>query len=209
MPASPQSPASPSDSLPESQPPDFLRFENLCKIYLEGGHTRTVLQDATLSVRKGEFVAILGKSGSGKTTLLNLISGIDQVDCGEIFLEGVRLTGMNEGERTRFRRKNIGFIFQFFNLLPTLTVWENILLPLELNGDLGSEAIARAHELLEEVGLDRAAKGPSRTGFRAVSSSGWRSPGHWSTTRSWFWRMNRPATWMRRPAGISWICSTG
>jgi putative ABC transport system ATP-binding protein len=131
----------------------FLRIEKLCKIYLEGAHTRTVLQDASLSARQGEFVAILGKSGSGKTTLLNLISGIDQVDCGEVYLGDLRLTGMGEGDRTRFRRKNIGFIFQFFNLLPTLTVWENILLPLELNGDLGDEGLKRAHNLLDDVGL--------------------------------------------------------
>ena len=143
--------------IPGSHPTDFLRFENLCKIYLEGGHTRKVLQDATLFARQGEFVAILGKSGSGKTTLLNLISGIDQVDCGEVFVGGLRLTGMSEGDRTRFRRKNIGFIFQFFNLLPTLTVWENILLPLELNGDLGVEGMERARSLLAEVGLPDAA----------------------------------------------------
>jgi putative ABC transport system ATP-binding protein len=142
-----------SDPNPASDGSDFLHIDKLCKVYLEGGHTRHVLQDASLSSRQGEFVAVLGKSGSGKTTLLNLISGIDQVDCGEVFLGELRLTGMSEGDRTRFRRKHIGFIFQFFNLLPTLTVWENVLLPLELNGSLGSAAETRARDLLEDVGL--------------------------------------------------------
>lgn len=85
--------------------------------------------------------------------MLNLISGIDRVDCGEVFVGGMRLTGMNETERTLFRRKNIGFIFQFFNLIPTLTVWENILLPLELNGELSAAALQKAKDLLGEVEL--------------------------------------------------------
>ena len=131
----------------------FLRIDGLCKIYDEGGHARKVLKDACLSSPQGEILAILGKSGSGKTTLLNLISGIDKVDCGEVFVGGLRLTGMKEAERTRFRRKNIGIIFQFFNLIPTLTVWENIVLPLELNGDSSQISLDRARSLFEEVGL--------------------------------------------------------
>lgn len=131
----------------------FLRIEGLCKHYLEGGKVRKVLTEASLSARRGEIVAILGKSGSGKTTLLNLISGIDRVDCGDVFLGDYRLTGLSENDRTLFRRRSIGFIFQFFNLIPTLTVWENVTLPLELNGRLEREAQQRARELLEEVGL--------------------------------------------------------
>jgi putative ABC transport system ATP-binding protein len=131
----------------------FIRFEGLCKVYQEGGKQRKVLKDASLSARQGEIIAILGKSGSGKTTLLNLISGIDLVDCGEVFVGDLSLTGMNESSRTIFRRKNIGFIFQFFNLIPTLTVWENLLLPLELNGQLDAVGLERAASLLTEVGL--------------------------------------------------------
>jgi putative ABC transport system ATP-binding protein len=104
-------------------------------------------------MRRGEFVAILGKSGSGKSTLLNLISGIDQVDKGQIWLENRNLTSMKDQERTIFRRRHTGFIFQFFNLIPTLTVWENITLPLELNGEITPDGKARAEALLGEVGL--------------------------------------------------------
>jgi putative ABC transport system ATP-binding protein len=110
--------------------------------------------DASLNAAQGEFIAILGKSGSGKTTLLNLISGIDRVDCGAVFLGNQRLTGMNESQRTLFRRQSIGFIFQFFNLIPTLNVWENILLPLELNGQVNQAGLERARLLLVEVGLN-------------------------------------------------------
>ena len=133
--------------------PPLLRIEGLCKGYQEGDQARHVLESTSLEVAKGEFVAILGKSGSGKTTLLNLISGIDQVDCGEVYFEGLHLTGMNDTERTLFRRRKIGFIFQFFNLIPTLTVWENVTLPLELLGWHGEEADSRAHQLLAEVDL--------------------------------------------------------
>ncbi len=114
---------------------------------------RHVLENTSLEVSKGEFIAILGKSGSGKTTLLNLISGIDQVDCGEVYFDGQRLTGMDDTERTLFRRRKIGFIFQFFNLIPTLTVWENVTLPLELLGIDGKLADDRACQLLADVEL--------------------------------------------------------
>ena len=100
-----------------------------------------------MTMARGERVAILGKSGSGKSTLLNLISGIDNPDGGKILIDGFELTALDERERTLFRRKHIGFIFQFFNLIPTLTVWENIILPLELAGKDGAEGIARANAL--------------------------------------------------------------
>ncbi len=131
----------------------FLRIEGISKSYVEGSKNRIVLQDAHLELKKGEIVAILGKSGSGKTTLLNLVSGIDRADSGDIFLEEVQLTALKDHEWTLFRRTSIGFIFQFFNLIPTLTVWENVILPLELNGLLDANGIGRAQALLEEVGL--------------------------------------------------------
>lgn len=148
---------------PSKPQAEFLRLVNLSKRYQEGDRYRTVLQNTTVSFRQGEFAAILGKSGSGKTTLLNLISGIDQVDSGDIFLNSSRLTGMNEYERTMFRRQNIGFIFQFFNLIPTLTVWENVILPLELNNLNTPQGLANARTLLEDVGLgDRVKTFPDR-----------------------------------------------
>lgn len=130
----------------------FLVLSNLTKSYTEGGDRHFILRDASLYVAQGEFIAILGKSGSGKTTLLNLVSGIDRMEAGEITLGGIRLSDLREQERTLFRRKNIGFIFQFFNLIPTLNVWENLTLPLELNGH-GAEGLSRARDLLAQVGL--------------------------------------------------------
>ena len=141
----------------------YIRLEGLSKGYQEGGHTRTVLREADAEFARGEFVAILGKSGSGKSTLLNLISGIDLVDGGDIHVNGQRLTSLNERQRTLFRRQNIGFIFQFFNLIPTLTVWENVILPLELAGMENGDARRRAETLLEAVGLlDRKDTFPDR-----------------------------------------------
>jgi putative ABC transport system ATP-binding protein len=141
----------------------FIHIENLSKSYQEANHERLVLVDASATFKRGESVAILGRSGSGKSTLLNLISGIDLADGGRICVDGIELTGLDERQRTLYRRKNIGFIFQFFNLIPTLTTLENVTLPLELNGVSGSEARSRAEALLEAVGLlERAATFPDR-----------------------------------------------
>ena len=114
---------------------------------------RVVLQNAHAEFQSGEITAILGKSGSGKSTLLNLISGIDAPDSGQIWVNGQDLTALPERDRTLFRRSQIGFVFQFFNLIPTLTVGENVSLPLELNHLSHSESDQRARELLEAVGL--------------------------------------------------------
>jgi len=142
---------------------NFVRLEGLTKGFQEGNRLRTVLRKADAEFARGEFVAILGKSGSGKSTLLNLISGIDLVDHGDIWVNGQQLTTLNERQRTLFRRQNIGFIFQFFNLIPTLTVWENVILPLELAGLDNGKAHRRAEALLESVGLlDRRDTFPDR-----------------------------------------------
>ena len=141
----------------------FLRLLNLSKSYPEGERPRVVLSEANAAFCQGEFTAIIGKSGSGKSTLLNLISGIDRVDAGEIWLGEQNLTAMNDGQRTLFRRLYTGFVFQFFNLLPTLTVWENVILPLELSNRTTREDILRAECLLGEVGLfDRRKTFPDR-----------------------------------------------
>jgi putative ABC transport system ATP-binding protein len=132
----------------------FIHLENLSKSYQEGSQERNVLIGATASIDKGEFIAIIGKSGSGKSTLLNLISGTDTLDSGEIHLNGQALTDFNENQRTLFRRENIGFIFQFFNLIPTLTVIENVTLPLELSGIALNQAKRSALKMLMEVDLD-------------------------------------------------------
>jgi putative ABC transport system ATP-binding protein len=141
---------------------EFLCLQNLSKSFTEGERVREVLVNACASILPGESVAILGKSGSGKSTLLNLISGIDQVDSGEIWVNGLNLTAMSDNQRTLFRRQNTGFIFQFYNLIPTLTVWENVMLPLELAG-IREDSNARVESLLAEVELlDRRKTFPDR-----------------------------------------------
>jgi len=149
------------------RPPDqgspAVELSRLLKIYREGERERVVLRDVDLGVARGEIVVLLGRSGSGKSTLLNLVSGIDRPTSGVVRVEGVDVAALSETERTLFRRRRIGFIFQFFNLIPTLTVEENLLLPLELNGVVGGEARARARRLLTAVDLaDRGASFPDR-----------------------------------------------
>lgn len=131
----------------------LLRFHDLTKSYYEGDVRRVVLQNAHAEFQSGEITAILGKSGSGKSTLLNLISGIDAPDSGQIWVEGQELTTLSERDRTLFRRARIGFVFQFFNLIPTLTVGENVILPLELNRIPRDQAHQKAQDQLEAVGL--------------------------------------------------------
>jgi len=131
----------------------FLRFQDLTKSYYEGDVQRVVLQNAHAEFQSGEITAILGKSGSGKSTLLNLISAIDVPDSGQIWVDGRDLTALSEYERTLFRRARIGFIFQFFNLIPTLTVGENVSLPLELNHLPRTQVREKAQNLLATVGL--------------------------------------------------------
>jgi putative ABC transport system ATP-binding protein len=141
----------------------FIHFENLSKSYQEGSRQRVVLENACASFQRGESAAILGKSGTGKSTLLNLISGIDYPDSGTIWIDNQNLTGMDERSRTLFRRKHIGFIFQFFNLIPTLTVWENVTLPLELGGQPPEIAQTQTESILDAVGLlDRRETFPDR-----------------------------------------------
>src|SRR5258706_15131984 len=130
----------------------FLRFHNLTKSYYEGDVQRIVLQNAHAEFQTGEITAILGKSGSGKSTLLNLISGIDAPDSGQICVDGQNLTHLSERDRTLFRRARIGFVFQFFNLIPMLTVGENVSLPFELNRIPRPQAYIKAPELLDAVG---------------------------------------------------------
>jgi putative ABC transport system ATP-binding protein len=131
----------------------FLRFHDLTKSYYEGELRRVVLQNAHAEFEPGQVTVILGRSGSGKSTLLNLISGIDAPDSGQIWVDGRDLTGLSERQRTLFRRARIGFVFQFFNLIPTLTVGENVSLPLELNRVPRLQAQSKAEEFLEAVGL--------------------------------------------------------
>ena len=141
----------------------LVELRNLTKAYEEGDRRRTVLREAGVAIGRGELAVLVGRSGSGKSTVLNLMSGIDLPDSGEVVIDGVSLSTLPERERTLFRRDRIGFVFQFFNLIPTLTVEENLLLPLELKGRVRPEQRRAALGLLEEVGLaDRAGSFPDR-----------------------------------------------
>jgi len=131
----------------------MVRVDKLAKVYCAGATTQVVFEALSFSVQRGEVVALLGASGSGKTTLLNLISGIDRPDAGSVCLDGVEITALAEPQRTLLRRSRIGFVFQFFNLIPTLTVGENVALPLELLGEDDTVVQQRAAGLLQEVGL--------------------------------------------------------
>jgi putative ABC transport system ATP-binding protein len=144
-------------------PEPLIRLDRICKSFEEGGRERTVLHEVSAEFALGEFVVLVGKSGSGKSTLLNLVSGIDTPTSGEISVAGQALTRLSEHKRTLFRREKIGFIFQFFNLVQTLTVLENLLLPLELNGRNTARDRAGALDLLDQVGLaDRRDAYPDR-----------------------------------------------
>lgn len=130
-----------------------VRIRNLSRSYREGDKLHPVLNGVNAVFAKGETVAIRGRSGSGKSTLLNLISGIDTADSGEVEIEGSLITGMTERDRTLFRRRHIGFVYQAFNLVPTLSVANNVRLVLELNGFGDPEARGRVNDLLSAVGL--------------------------------------------------------
>lgn len=141
----------------------MLHVEHLRKSYSEGNSERDVLSDVSFSINKGELVVLLGRSGSGKSTLLNLISGMDVPSSGTILFDGTDLTRLSDTERTLFRRRHLGIIFQSFNLIPTLTVEENILLPLELTGSASEEHRRLAMNVLREVDLgDRGGSFPDR-----------------------------------------------
>jgi putative ABC transport system ATP-binding protein len=133
--------------------PPAVELRHLSKTYREGEAERVVLRDVSAAIASGEIVVLVGRSGSGKSTLLNLVAGIDRPTAGSVAVNGTGLTALDEHARTRFRRRHIGFVFQFFNLVPLLTVEENLLLPLELNGRAGAAGVARARALLERVGL--------------------------------------------------------
>jgi putative ABC transport system ATP-binding protein len=141
----------------------IIELRNVEKWYDEGTTRRQVLHGVDMHIQAGERVALVGKSGSGKSSLLNIISGIDYANAGDVIIGGSDINQLSEAARTQFRRKHVGFVFQFFNLVPTLTVLENVLLPLELNGVMGTTAHTRAMQMLDQVGLaDRAATAPDR-----------------------------------------------
>lgn len=131
----------------------MISLINVYKSYTEAGLKKNILENANLTIPDNDPLIILGSSGSGKTTLLNVISGIDDIDAGELELFGINISAMTDDQKADYRKHNVGFVFQFYNLIPTLSVEENIFLPLELVKKLDKANKDRVHSLLEEVGL--------------------------------------------------------
>ncbi len=133
--------------------PVILKATGVSRAFQEGQNQRKVLTNVNFELKKGERIALLGRSGSGKSTLLNLLAGVDLPDAGKIAIDSNSLTELTENQRTLFRRQHIGFIYQLFNLIPTLTVVENISLPLELNRVPRTEIGHRSNVMLNAIGL--------------------------------------------------------
>lgn len=144
----------------------MIELVNVGKTYKQGTREIRAIRSISLGIRKGEFLSIMGPSGSGKSTLLNLIGGLDQPTTGEIFLDGIPLHGIPDDALTLIRRKRVGFIFQFFNLLPMLTALENVGLPLLIDGQSLTRIRRKAGGLLKQMGLGE------RAGHRPEQLSG-------------------------------------
>ena len=137
----------------EGTTPDYLSITGVSRSFREGTTVSRVLNDVTIDVAHGECVALRGRSGSGKSTLLNIVCGIDRPDAGRVVIDGNEITQMRERERTLFRRRHLGFVYQAFNLVPTLSVADNVGLVLELNGQRGRAVRERVEALLQAVDL--------------------------------------------------------
>jgi putative ABC transport system ATP-binding protein len=146
----------------ENNKPPIVVIRNLNKSYIRGSQVIRVLQDISLDIEDGEFLALMGPSGSGKSTLMNLVAGIDKAESGTITIGGVDITALTETELARWRAVNVGFIFQFYNLIPVLTAFENVELPLLLTGLSRRERREHVATALEVVNLsDRVDHYPS------------------------------------------------
>jgi putative ABC transport system ATP-binding protein len=139
----------------------MIELRNVSKTVTSGTHPLTILRPLTMTIPKGQFVAIVGASGSGKSTLLGLIAGLDAPSSGSVLIDGTDITRLGEDALAKLRGEKIGFVFQFFHLIPSLTAYENVLVPMEIAG--APDAPARASRLLDEVGLtDRGHHYPSQ-----------------------------------------------
>lgn len=144
---------------------EILSAKDLCKSYGSGENSVQALNHVSISVENGEFVAVIGTSGSGKSTLLNLLGGLDTPTSGEVLVSGKKLFQMNEEARTIFRRRNIGFVFQNYNLVPVLNVYENIVLPIELDGTKHKSGYRICENNSAHIGIGTKSTGNAKSAF--------------------------------------------
>ncbi len=207
----PADPAAPPARRGPADPP-LVEVRGLTRVYQEGaeegGRRRPVLEGANAAIGRGELAVLVGRSGSGKSTLLNLLAGIDLPTAGEVLIDGVSLSRLSERERTLFRRDHIGFVFQFFNLIPTLTVEPRTCCCRWSSRARWPPRTAGGPSTCSPRSGSPTAPPPTRTACPAASSSAWRSPAPSPTTLCWCWPTSRPATSTSTPASRCWSCST-
>ena len=162
----------------------MIEVKNLVRTFKSGDRTIKPVNDVSFELEQGTLASIVGKSGSGKSTLLSLLGALDKPTSGDVVVNGVSLASMPDGKLTNYRRRDIGFVFQQFNLIPNLSAVDNVMLPMEFAGVRKAARAERARQLLEQVQLDPDKHGGASTGSPAASSSGWRSPGRWPTSPS-------------------------
>ena len=153
---------------------------DLTKVYITGDIRVEALRGIDLDIERGEMVAVMGPSGCGKTTLLNCLSGLDEITSGKVRIEGTDIASMSDDRKASFRADRMGFIFQFYNLLPVLSATENVELPLLIKGVRDAGCQEKAEMMLDIVGLR---PGGDASGIFVRRRARWPSPGHWSTTR--------------------------
>ena len=176
----------------------MVQVRNVTKVYERGKQKVEVLHGLTLEIPKGDFVALMGPSGSGKTTVLNLIGGLDQPTSGEVTVGGSRIDQLGSGALARWRAHHIGFVFQFYNLMPVLSAEGNVELPLLLTK---LSAAQRRKNVASPI-----APSTSQRNSRAARSSAWRSRARWCRTRSCWCAMSPLGIWIARRPTRSWVC---
>lgn len=183
---------------------NLLEVKSICKTYGSGETAVQALKNVSFSVPKGKFVAVIGESGSGKSTLLNMLGALDTPTEGKVLIDGNDTFSMKERELTVFRRRNIGFIFQAFHLIPELTVEQNIIFPMLL--DYQKPDKKYLEELLGVLNLKERRKHLPSQLSGGGSSREWQSEGRCLRVRHWFWRMSRREILIPRTAAKSFLC---